>query len=288
MQKLIEHIVRQKLWEQEFKGFEFKDSVTASYDSQVNHTIRMLKDDQLLAYADYVVFESKVYIHYIESKIKGKGYGTILMEYLASLYGYENLERSSLTPSGAKMRARLDKMFGFDYEESQNKLYKPELLAKIRNFNPQIGEFLNFIYQHGQSEGWEKWIEEKGRVWEIDGIDLNDVAEIAQYIRGAKEQLPVTHDPDYWVADTVKKMVAEGIQLSALCPKCDWSWEIDKDDPDPHLCHQCGYDHEEKEFDLAKFIKWKLLHRPVPQNEDQYPDPSRQTSQPSTPLYPHQ
>ena len=145
MQKLIEHIVRQRLWEQEFKGFEFEDSVTASYDSQVNHTIRMLKDGQLLAYADYVVFEGKVYTHYIESKIKGKGYGTILMEYLASLYGYENLERSSLTPSGAKMRARLDKMFDFDYEESQNKLYKPELISKIRNFNPEIGEFLNFI-----------------------------------------------------------------------------------------------------------------------------------------------
>jgi hypothetical protein len=36
------------------------------------------------------------------------------------------------------------------------------------------------------------------------------------------------------------------------CKKCDHSWKIEKDDNDPYLCHMCGYDSKNKEYDYDK------------------------------------
>ena len=45
--------------------------------------------------------------------------------------------------------------------------------------------------------------------------------------------------------------------VSVSCPKCDHSWTIEDDDPDPYLCHTCGYDKLEGKYELAKLAKWK-------------------------------
>jgi len=42
------------------------------------------------------------------------------------------------------------------------------------------------------------------------------------------------------------------------CEKCDHSWTIEKKDAHPYLCHTCGYDSKEKNYnpkELEKF--WK-------------------------------
>lgn len=44
---------------------------------------------------------------------------------------------------------------------------------------------------------------------------------------------------------------------SVTCDKCNWHWEIEKDDDRKHLCHKCGYDNELKKFDMKSLHKWK-------------------------------
>ena len=42
------------------------------------------------------------------------------------------------------------------------------------------------------------------------------------------------------------------------CKKCDHSWAIEKKDKYPYLCHTCGYDSKEKDYnpeELERF--WK-------------------------------
>ena len=269
MKKLIEQIVKSRLWEEEFRGFEFTDENTGWHSGQSDHVARMFdKEGVLLAFVIYAIFQEKVYIQNIESKIKGKGYGTTLMEWLASKYGYENMERSSLTPDGVKMRSRLDKIFDFDYEESQNKHYKPELIDKFRKINPKLGEFMELVYKNGRSKGWEMWLNKYERQVEVGGWDLNDIDEIVEYIRGSKEEGDIESEPPRWVTDIVDNLegvqnISESTQKKVVCQKCDWNWGIEKYDPNPFLCHKCGYDNKQGEYDISSFNKWKLLNRPV-------------------------
>ena len=41
------------------------------------------------------------------------------------------------------------------------------------------------------------------------------------------------------------------------CQNCSWSWKIEKDDTHPFLCHKCGYDTKEGDFDITSFNEWK-------------------------------
>lgn len=41
------------------------------------------------------------------------------------------------------------------------------------------------------------------------------------------------------------------------CKECDWSWEIESSDNNPHLCHKCGFDNLENKFDFKALENWK-------------------------------
>ena len=41
------------------------------------------------------------------------------------------------------------------------------------------------------------------------------------------------------------------------CPICLWDWEMESDDDRPTLCHKCGYDSKEGDFDITSFNEWK-------------------------------
>lgn len=45
---------------------------------------------------------------------------------------------------------------------------------------------------------------------------------------------------------------------NVTCDKCDWQWNIEKDDDRKYLCHKCGYDNELKEFDMKSLDKWEM------------------------------
>lgn len=163
----------------------------SSGQDYIKATLR--KNNKLVAYADLVRFEGKIYINFIESLEKGSGYGKELMRHLAKEYGYENLERSSLTTSGAKMRKELDSEFGFDYEEhlkKQNKHLKIEILNNIKN--DLIRDFLKDNITLGYSEAWKIFLtnpnnREFNNYLNINyGVDFNDISSISEWFIGSK------------------------------------------------------------------------------------------------------
>lgn len=202
---------------EKFKGFEFVEDYYDYHDGQSDIKIDMFKDGKKVAYANYAKFQDKFYINFIESLDRGKGYGVILMEYLAKLYGYENLERTSLTPDGVKMRAKLDKHFNFDYDkykQSQSKHLDPSVLNEIPN--PIIKEFLMDMVKIGYEKTWEKWISNNdfknlhNQLSNKYDLDFNDISYISDWIRGSvtNNNLPEDEPGEYIFKDlnTIKNI----------------------------------------------------------------------------------
>ena len=46
------------------------------------------------------------------------------------------------------------------------------------------------------------------------------------------------------------------------CQNCNWEWELENDDKNPYLCHQCGYDSLMCDFDMKSFKEWQKENRP--------------------------
>ncbi len=189
-----------------FESIQYEDNYRFEEDyydyNNQQHYVRMMMyyNDELVAKSDYVVFKNKIYISFIESLVKGKGYGQELMKYLAKLYGYENLERSGQTPDGEKMRKSLDKHFNFNYDEyqkSKNKHLDKKVLIDIKN--PIIKEFLIYMINVGYEKTWEIWRNTDDFKKIRNEYDLNDVSEISNWIKGSKtnDNDPLEEVPDY-------------------------------------------------------------------------------------------
>lgn len=61
------------------------------------------------------------------------------------------------------------------------------------------------------------------------------------------------------IKTTLQEFITEQSKESNLieCDKCEHSWEIEDDDNDPYLCHNCGYNNDLKLFELDKLKKWR-------------------------------
>jgi len=59
--------------------------------------------------------------------------------------------------------------------------------------------------------------------------------------------------------------------ISVCCPKCEHSWTIDDSDPDPYLCHVCGYNKLEGKYEPDKLAKWKK-ESSLKEYDDDYED----------------
>lgn len=170
------------------KNFSFEDDHIDSHHGQDDYRLSMYDfEDNLLAKVNYSVYQSKVFISFIESKVKGFGYGKIAMIYLAQKYGYENLTRSSLTADGYNMRISLDDLFDFDYEsylQSQNKHLSIDSLDGIRDDG--IKYFILSLVKIGYEATWDKWKDYLREHGYYDKYDMNDISEIGSWIRDSK------------------------------------------------------------------------------------------------------
>lgn len=94
-------IVKNVIIEGEY--FQIRDNgrVVTLFDENKNLLARLFYDND----------EGVIEIGIIESMKPGKGYGKIIMLYLSSKYGYENIDREFLTSAGEKMRSELDSLF---------------------------------------------------------------------------------------------------------------------------------------------------------------------------------
>ena len=159
LRKLIREIVESEFNSRDdsWKKYKFVNRHVDFQHGQNDFHVDMFDGDKKVAFADYAEFQGKTYIQFIESLVKGKGYGSMIMDFLADKYGYENLERSSLTPDGTKMRKRLDQKYGFDpeqYANNQSKHFDPKLIDKIKAKNPIVAQFLLDMIRYGYDKTW--------------------------------------------------------------------------------------------------------------------------------------
>jgi len=50
--------------------------------------------------------------------------------------------------------------------------------------------------------------------------------------------------------------VAEIAGTAVRCEKCNHSWDIEEDDDEKYLCHSCGWDSQQQEYDYDAFDSW--------------------------------
>jgi hypothetical protein len=51
--------------------------------------------------------------------------------------------------------------------------------------------------------------------------------------------------------------VAEIAGTAVKCEKCNHSWDIEEDDDEKYLCHSCGWDSQQQEYDYDAFDSWQ-------------------------------
>lgn len=51
--------------------------------------------------------------------------------------------------------------------------------------------------------------------------------------------------------------IAELAGTSVKCEKCNHSWEIESEDTEKYLCHSCGWDSQQQEYDYDAFDSWQ-------------------------------
>jgi hypothetical protein len=193
-----------------WKQFQYEDSVMNHHHGQTDCRVKMYDNKVFVAQADYSIFQNKVYFQFIESKVKGKGYGVFLMEYLADKYGYENLERSSLTEDGAKMRAKLDKKFNFDYKEYKESLSKHlsrDFIDEIKKKHPIVGSFLFDMVKYGYERTWELWADYLRENGLNNKYDFNDISEISFWIKDSvTNNNDIEDEPPHYVTELVASL----------------------------------------------------------------------------------
>jgi hypothetical protein len=54
-----------------------------------------------------------------------------------------------------------------------------------------------------------------------------------------------------------ESFIVELAGTAVQCEKCNHSWEIESDDSEKYLCHSCGWDSQQQEYDYDAFDSWR-------------------------------
>jgi hypothetical protein len=205
---LVRKILKENI---ELSNYVFDDMHMDNHHGQHDYKVVMKdKEGNKLAYADYTDYKGEITINFIESIVKGKGYGSMIMDYLANKYGYEKLERTNLTPDGVKMRIKLDKKYNFNYDDYKNSLSKhlnKSVIDNILKKQPIIGKFLQDIIKYGNSKTFEHWIDYLQKTNLINKYDFNDIAEIGEWISGSvTNDNPINDSPPEFITDLISNL----------------------------------------------------------------------------------
>src|SRR5210317_1653936 len=106
------------------------------------------------------------------------------------------------------------------------------------------------------SDAYDKWLKHVSRISGLVGYSLVEFIELAderdeslRYLYKEKEEVTNVVEESY--------EKTENNDTSINCEKCDHQWEIETNDTQKYLCHNCGFDNQSKEYDLEKFEAWK-------------------------------
>jgi len=65
-----------------------------------------------------------------------------------------------------------------------------------------------------------------------------------------------------------ENFVVELAGTTIQCEKCNHSWEIESDDNEKYLCHSCGWDSQQQEYDYDAFDSWQEKNGILGESED--------------------
>lgn len=187
------------------KKYDFTDEHIDHHHGQDNYKAVIYEKggENPLAKVFYAIYDGEVNITFIESVVKGKGYGKLLMIFLAKKYGYENLERTSLTQSGANMRAELDDLFNFNYEEYKKSQTDHLDISDINEIKDEVVRaFMLDMVKYGYEPTWQKWIDHIYKTGKNEEFDFNDISEMTTWFKDSKtnDNSPEDEVPE-WVID---------------------------------------------------------------------------------------
>jgi hypothetical protein len=192
---------------QEGNKITFTEQVTDSHNNQLDYILSAYVDGELGASVTYSIYKGEVSIGLIESYIRGKSIGFELMKELCNRYGIENIDPGGyFTSDGVKLWDKVIKYFGFDrakYMESISKHLPVEIVDEIKD--EAIKQFVRNLVNLGREKAWKLILANP----DIDRIkyDLNDIAEIAEWIKGSKtNQNDITDVPPVFVMELVDSL----------------------------------------------------------------------------------
>jgi hypothetical protein len=145
------------------EGYEVKRKVGKTRLSGENFVLTLYQkgESEPLANASCSLVEGvepKVVVHSIVSLQKGRGYGKILMLYLAKRYGYNNIETPVLTKDGEKMMSELDRVFGPREQTSiGSKHLSKNIITRLAEQSPLDSQYLDNLVEYGEEATNSTW-----------------------------------------------------------------------------------------------------------------------------------
>lgn len=59
------------------------------------------------------------------------------------------------------------------------------------------------------------------------------------------------------IREEIQKVLEITIDGHVKCDNCGWEWDIEAEDENPYLCHQCGFDDKKRELDYPALNSWR-------------------------------
>ena len=78
----------------------------------------------------------------------------------------------------------------------------------------------------------------------------------AMAFTAAGKKLPIKvidYDGEFQYNESINEIAGTAVQ----CEKCNHSWEIESEDTEKYLCHSCGWDSQQQEYDYDAFDSWR-------------------------------
>jgi hypothetical protein len=91
------------------------------------------------------------------------------------------------------------------FDGHRNMHYDPNVISYIEKKNPMVAGFLNDLVHVGYEPTWDKW---RDKLKTDNTYDWNDIAEIAEWIKGSKtNQHDISDHPPQWVQDLFTSII---------------------------------------------------------------------------------
>ena len=152
---------------------EYHDEALDFYRGQANNRLKAFKNEKVVGWIDYSVFNDEIFINHIKVLEKRKGIGSNLLKKLQELYPENELQMGGMTEEGHELWKSLEKRTVENEEYAKLIKEKEELERRLKQLENTIGNVPSY---DGQTNREKELIIEHGekmniindRLYEID------------------------------------------------------------------------------------------------------------------------